>query len=120
MDMHTPGEGAVFTQEGREPVDEVWPGQLTHNGADWNDISRPGLPHDFTEWEVTVVVLALIALTGLILFAVAELHEPASPPGSPSGVVRAEAHPQIAQEAHIAELVREHRRAVIDNPARLQ
>ena len=110
----------MIVQEGREPVDEAGPGRFGHNGADWNDISRPGLPHDFTDWEVTVVVLALIALTGLILFAVAELHEPASPPGSPSGAVRAEAHRQIAQEAHIAELVREHRRAVINNPALLQ
>jgi hypothetical protein len=118
--MHTPGGRAVITQEGREPVDDVWPGPFTPSGADWNDIPRPGLPHDFTDWEVTVVVLALIVLTGLILFAVAELHETASQPGSPSGVVRAEARPQIAQEAHIAELVKEHRRAVINNPALLQ
>jgi hypothetical protein len=120
MDMHTPGGGAVITQVGREPVDDVWPGPFTPNAADWNDIPRPGLPHDFTDWEVTVVVLALIVLTGLILFAVAELHETASQPGSPSGVVRAEARPKIAQEAHIAELVKEHRRAVIDSPALLR
>ena len=120
MDMHTPGAGALITQDGREPVDDVWPGSFTPSGAHWNDIPRPGLPHDFTDWEVTVVVLALIVLTGLLLFAVAELHETASQPGSPSGVVRAEAHPQIAQEAHIAELVKEHHRAVLDNPALLQ
>jgi len=120
MDMHTPGAGALITEEGRDPVDDARPGPFTPRGGDWNDIPRPGLPHDFTDWEVTVVVLALIVLTGLILFAAAELHEPASQPGSPSGAVRAEAHPHIAQEAHIAELVKEHRRAVIDNPALLQ
>ena len=116
MGTHTPGGDAVITQKGREPVDEAWPGQLTHNGADWYDMPRPGLPHDFTDWGVTTVVLALIALTGLILFAVAELHETGSPSASPSGAVRAEAHQQIAQDTHIAELVREHRRAVMNNP----
>jgi len=116
MDMHTPRRDALITQAGREPVDEVWPGQLTHYRADWNDMPRPGLPHDFTEWEVTVVVLALIVLTGVILFAVAGLHETGSPPASPAGAVRAEAHPQIAQGTHIDELVREHRRAVMNNP----
>ena len=115
MAMYMSGEGAVMTQEVPEPVDEGGPGQFTHNGADWSDPPRAGLPHDFTDWEVTAVVLALIALTGLMLFAVAELHETGSPPGSPSGVVRAEARPQIAQEAHIAELVREHRRAVMNH-----
>ena len=111
-----PGGGAVITQESRDSVDEMWPGQLTHNGADWNDIARPGLPHDFADWEVTVVVLALIALTGLLLFAVAELHEAGGSPGSAPGVVRAEAHPQIAQEAYIGELVKQHRRAVMNQP----
>jgi len=120
MDMHTPGGGAVIMPEGRETVDEAWHGQVTHNGTGWNDIPRPGSPHGATEWDVTIVVLVLIALTGLILFAVAELHETASPPASPSGTVRAEAGQQIAQEARVAELVREHRRAVMDLPAALQ
>jgi hypothetical protein len=120
MDMHTPSADALITQQSHEPVDDLWPGRFTPSGVDWNDIPRPGLPHDFTDWEVTAVVLALIVLTGLLLFAVTELHETASEPGSPSGVVRAEAHPQIAQEEHVAELVKEHRRAVLDNPALLQ
>ena len=106
--------------EGQETVDEAWPGQLTHNGTGWNDIPRPGSPHDATEWDVIIVVLILIALTGLILFAVAQLHETVSPPASPSGTVRAEAGQQIGQEARVAELVREHQRAVLDLPAAIQ
>ena len=106
----------MITHEGREAVDEAWP---AHNGAEWSDISRPGLPHDATEWEVTIVVLALIALTGLTLSAVAELHETGSRPESPRAAVRADAR-QIVQEAHVTELVREHRRAVMSGPDALE
>lgn len=104
----------MITQKGRDEVEEAWPEPNPHYEADWNEIPIPGLPHDFTEWEVIVVILALIGLTGLILFAVAELHRDARASGSQSNTVRAEARPQLAQDAHTAELVRQHRHAVMD------